>query len=319
MGISFYCGVTGERQWNSHPVSPGALACVSPVHGRNIVTRRDPSPTAVPQGTMVLQDSGAFSDSWNSRLSCQDALARQLSHAVEFGYIGQVEAVCSYDLLIDEKWSVDGTRHKQRWSELEAENAVQITIAAAKYLSEQRSILPGVPVLNCQGVTPQQYLRCAAHVIDTMESGDWLGLGGWCVLGIFQKVAALQECFRQTINRVMPYAAKRGVRRAHIFGVIYPDALGKLLHIADEYGIAVSTDSMSPGLAPTRGQWGYGEWRDNNHVFAPLATRGLERAEHVRLTREWLSRLDKTRWYQSPKDKRVMVTVGKPEQLRMAI
>lgn len=316
-GIRFYCGITGEKAWNRHPLQPGALALVSPVHGRTAGKKRI-SPTCVPSGTTVMQDSGAFSDSWDDRLTAEAALHRQIDHAQMFEYAGAVEAVCSYDLLIDEKWE-KGKRKKQRWTELEAESAVNATVAAAQYLSEHRCLIRGVPVLNVQGVTPQQYFHCAARVIDCMERGDWLGLGGWCILGIFQRVKPLQECFRQTINRVIPYAEKRGVKRVHIFGVVYPDALGKLLHIADEYGITISTDSMSPSLAPTRGQWGYGEWRDNNHVFAPLAERGLERAEHVRLTREWLIGLHKTQWYQSPKDKRITVTVSKPKQLSMAI
>lgn len=324
-GVQFYCGITGEKRWNSHPVQPGSLACVSPVHGKNIKTRRDPSPTAVPDGTAVLLDSGAFSDNWTIRLNPEQALARQLRHMERYEYTEKVSHLCSYDLLIDEKWSTDGTRKKQRWSELEAESAVKTTIDAAEYLSRNRHQIPGItPVLSAQGVMPKQYLRCASHVIDCMETGDVLGLGGWCILGLFQKVVSLQECFRKTISIVIPYAARRGVKRVHIFGVIYPNALGKLLHIASEHGIEVSTDSLSPSLYPTNKQWGYGKpemggWRDNNHVFAPLAERGIERAEHVRLTREWLTRLDKTQWFVSPMDKRVIVPMTKPQQLRMAI
>lgn len=317
-GVQFYCGITGEKRWNSHPVQPGSLACVSPVHGQSVKSKVDPSPTAVPNDALVFLDSGAFSDSHGLRLTPELALERQLNHAVHFGYLSQIEAICSYDWLVDEQWK-DDTRYKMRMSELQAEHPVNVTIHAAKYLSDRRDILPGIPVLNVQGVTPQQYLRCAGHVIDWMDKGDWLGLGGWCVLGKYQKVVALQECFRQTINRVIPYAARRGVKRIHIFGVVYPAALGKLLHICDEHGIAVSTDSLSPSLAPTRGQWGYGEWRDNHHIFAPLAERGLERAEHVRLTRDWLTRLDKTQWFVSPMDKRVIIPMQKPQQLRMAI
>lgn len=324
-GAAFYCGITGEKRWNSHPMQPGALACVSPVHGRSVKTRRDPSPTAVPTGTAVLLDSGAFSDSREHRVHPALALERQLRHMERYEYADKVSHLCSYDLLIDEKWSTDGTRKKQRWSELEAESAVRTTIDAADYLSRNRHQIPGItPVLSAQGVMPKQYLRCASHVIDCMEAGDVLGLGGWCILGLLQKVASLQECFRRTINSVIPYAARRGVKRVHIFGVIYPNALGKLLHIASEHGIEVSTDSLSPSLYPTNKQWGYGDpkmggWRDNHHVFRPLAERGLERAEHVRLTRDWLTRLDTTQWYVNPMDKRVIVKFEKPIQHKMAI
>jgi hypothetical protein len=40
-----------------------------------------------------------------------------------------------------------------------------------------------------------------------------------------------------------------GVRRVHIFGVLYLPALGGLLWLADQYGLEVSTDSTAPMLA----------------------------------------------------------------------
>src|SRR5690348_16434109 len=121
-GITFYCSITGERKWNRHEIQPGPVACVSPVHGRSAVKKRI-STKCVPASAKVLQDSGAFSDSWDDRLTLEAALQRQLDHARQFYYVDRVQAVCSYDLLIDEKWE-KGKRHKERWTELEAESAV---------------------------------------------------------------------------------------------------------------------------------------------------------------------------------------------------
>ncbi len=76
---------------------------------------------AVPQGVQVLQDSGAFNDACllfrgqerhlplmkRSRLTFKDALKRQEDHAEKFGYVDQIEARASYDVLIDETWTED--------------------------------------------------------------------------------------------------------------------------------------------------------------------------------------------------------------------
>src|SRR5579871_4523090 len=107
--ILFYCGLN-EQQWNHHPVAPGPLACVSPVYGKSVQTKNC-NGVKVPPDTIVLQDSGAFSDGTAERLSFGAALDRQLAHAARYGYESQVEARASYDLLIDEKWA-GGTRYK---------------------------------------------------------------------------------------------------------------------------------------------------------------------------------------------------------------
>ena len=143
--ICFYCGL-GEKHYNHHPVVTGPYACVSPVSGSTI---KKVNSVAVPQGVRVLQDSGAFNDACllfrgqerhlplmkQSRLTFKDALKRQEDHAEKFGYVDQIEARASYDVLIDETWTEDAsgllTRSKKRWSETDADLAVEETIAAA--------------------------------------------------------------------------------------------------------------------------------------------------------------------------------------------
>ena len=253
----------------------------------------------MPSGTRVLQDSGAFSDGPTCRLSLPDALKRQVAHAAKWEYTHMIEAVASYDLLIDEKW-LDGVRHKVRWSESEAQEAVSITIGAARYLGQYRHILPYEPalVLSAQGVTPKQYLDCTRRIL---WHGDWdrdiLGLGGWCISGKMPK--QFMPVFYDTVRQVVPLAGTSGVKRIHIWGVLYAPALGALLWLCDQHGIGLSTDSAGPTVRPCFGQWGYMGWR-KPYRRQPVEIRGLERARHVQATREWLAGLRQTEYYREP-------------------
>ena len=143
--IRFYCGL-GERHYNHHPTFTGPYACVSPIYGGK---KKRVNCVSVPLGTLVLQDSGAFSDAvlventvpgqstlvQSHRLTPESALRRQEEHAELFGYTNQIEARASNDLLIDEWWWYNDTgnllRSKRRWSENDAELAVEETVKAA--------------------------------------------------------------------------------------------------------------------------------------------------------------------------------------------
>ena len=293
--VKLYCGVS-ETAWNKHPVACGEFACVSPVKGASVRTKAE-NRVYVPDGTKVLQDSGAFQDSWGDRLSFQEALIRQIAHAEKYDYADKIEYRVSYDLLIDEVWK-DGQRTKKRWTVDNAESAVTETVAAAKFLSENRQGLS--LCLSAQGVNAKQYLSCVEQVVSCLDPNrDMLGLGGWCIIGKMPKV--MMPVFRDTIKLIIPYVAKQGVKKAHIFGVIYPTALGELAWMCNQHDIELSTDSASPALHPVFGEWGYGEWRDNSYNRVPTSIRGIDRARHVRLTREWLARLQDTQWYKEPK------------------
>lgn len=296
-GVTFYCGI-GETSWNRYPVTHGGYACISPVKGR---TERTLSENRVPKvwsaTTRIIQDSGAFQDSWSTRLSFADALQRQINHAAKYNYSHLIEYRVSYDLLIDETWDKNGVRTKKRWTVAEAHEAVNVTIAAAQYLSENRNDLN--LILSVQGVDAKQYMTCAKPVIDCMDvSRDSLGLGGWCIIGT--RPAQMMPVFRDTIRKVIPYAAKRGVQKAHIFGVIYPPALGELLWMCNQHDITISTDSTSPANHPFRGQFGYGTWRDNKYKRVPVEQRGVERARHVAQTRDYLNYLMLEPEYREP-------------------
>lgn len=318
-GVTFYTGIGGEKTWNHHPIAPGPYACISPVrnkkvtlkdaHGQ-IVLDENGNPVKVDKATnnyigafdksvRVIQDSGAFTDPWEDRYTdFGDALDRQEKHAKRYSYADQIEARATYDLLIDEVW-FEGNRFKRRWSVLDAEAAVDTTVAAAQFLNDHRN---GIPlVVSAQGVNADQYLRCTQRLMPYFQQGDIFGLGGWCIIG--KMPAVMMPVFRETVTTVIPFLAREGVERVHIWGVVYPPALGVLLWECDQYGMRVSTDSVGPTLSPTRGQWGHGKVREGGwwHRIQkpPLEIIGLERARHVRETRTWLDALSQTAYYKS--------------------
>lgn len=292
--IRFYCGVN-ETTWNHHPVEPGPYACIAPVYGRSLRTKTV-NRVRVPATTLVLQDSGAFSDGPGQRLSIEAALERQLAHAATYGYTAQVTHRASYDLLIDEKWE-NGRRHKERWSELDAQDAVAETVRAAAYLAAHRQ---GVStILSVQGVSAKQYLTCAQSIVPLLVPGDILGLGGWCILG---KIRSLLPVFAETMAFLMPFLGQEGVEWVHVWGVCWTPALEILTWYAAQHGIKVSVDSAHPSLHPVQGQWGYGPWRLKNYVRPRVyetcrshqfhqceRCRGLERIRHVEATGTWLA------------------------------
>ena len=290
--IKLYTGIS-TNNWNGALPDVGNYACVSPVYGNT--RTRSTSPFLLPH-VRVLQDSGAFQDDINRRCSFSEALDRQIEHAEKHGYF--VEARVSYDLLIDEVWQ-NGKRTKNRWTVKDANYAVAETIAAAKYLSENRYNIPHL-VLSAQGVDAEQYLNCVTRVIQHMDvRKDWLGMGGWCIIGKMPK--QMMPVFRDTIKLVIPYAAKKGVKRIHIFGVIYPTALGELLWMCDRHDIELSTDSAGVHIKPNFGEWGYGEWRDNSYNRQHHLLRSIDRKIHVKNTTNWLATFRCTKWYREPK------------------
>jgi hypothetical protein len=333
--IRFYCGL-GEQRYNYHPVFTGPYACISPICG---TVHKKVNRVTAPEGTLVIQDSGAFNDACMAlqgyehqltllkqhRLSPKDALKRQEQHAEAFGYAHQIEARASYDVLIDETWTESEAgifiREKRRWSETEAELAVDETVAAAAFLDSHRN--GAACILSAQGVTPRQYLRCTERILPYLREGDILGLGGFCILG---KKPWLLPAFRETMHLVIPFLKREGVKRVHLWGVCFAEALALLLWLCDHdeagawdehHRIAVSNDSVGPSIRPVRKDrqtgyavWGYASWRNDRYAPPPVLAsckhvdvngnkaptcppetrcRGLERARHIACTSDWLA------------------------------
>jgi hypothetical protein len=216
-----------------------------------------------------LVDSGAFTDPPHKRLTPEAALDRQLAWegiaSAKWGAPFRAAGLVSYDLLIDETW-IAGERHKRRWGIRDAEAAVRTTVDAAAYLASQRQrVAPRTLILSAQGVDALQYAECAAGVLQHARPDDWFGFGGWCILGRFTRMLPI---FWQTLWLTIPMVKVAGLSHVHIFGVLYREALGGLLWLADQHELTVSTDSTAPVLACTwKNQKKAGAkkpyWRDN--------------------------------------------------------
>ena len=285
-----------ETKWNHHVVAPGKRVCISPIYGtgKNKRENRVFVPDIVEQ---VISDSGAFSDDINKRLSFGEALKRQLKHIDKYNYWYKLYKLATYDVLIDEKWQ-NGKRTKERWNENDAKFAVDETIRAAEFLNEKRHCIPNEAglVLSLQGISVKQYVDCAKRIMPFFNpEKDTIGFGGWCIIGKMRK--RMMPVFIDTIREVVPYLASNNVKHIHIWGVIFPNALGYLSYICNEYNIQLSTDSVGPQLKPCFGSWGYGEWIDKSYKRPDVTIRGLERKKHNAITRSWLNEFEKTVYY----------------------
>lgn len=202
---------------------------------------------ANPEELFAIGDSGAFSHSPSQRWSFEEHLLQlnkwEQCFAKSQGWKEwNFSVVASYDLLIDEVW-VDGFRQKQRWSAEEAERAVSQTVEAAQYLNLQRKILePRILLLGCQGVNAAQYRRCVEKVLEVATPSDWIGFGGWCILGCPSFKHYLFEFFK-VLNECVELVSCAGIKHIHLFGVRYEPAVAPMQWICDRHGISCSTDS----------------------------------------------------------------------------
>lgn len=238
----------------------------------------------------AILDSGSFSDSPERRPATPElCLLRQLAweqNARRFwNYPWMAEAVVSQDLLIDEKWCA-GRRRKERWGVREAGRAVRVTVQAAAYLASQRERLaPRRLVLAVQGVDAIQYQECTQGVLAHATPEDWVGLGGWCILG---RQTSWLPTFWASMRRCLPLVADAGVTRVHVFGVLYRPALGGLLWLCDGLGLSLSTDSSGPVLQTT--------WPDKIKAGACEPTWEANVLAH----RERLANLRRSEFYREP-------------------
>lgn len=189
------------------------------------------------------------------------------------------------------------------------------TVEASAYITNLRDAISGVfmhsigMILTAQGIDAEQYLRCAKAIVPLLGPSDMFGFGGFASTGLFP--ARMLPPFKEVVRLVVPYIGSQGVRRIHVWGTCYTPALAELLSLCKRYDIALSTDSSGPQRKPILGAWGYSSWDSANYRMPPLLEsckvrdsagnrvptcvpgtrcRGLERARHVRLTREWLAR-----------------------------
>lgn len=238
----------------------------------------------------VLLDSGAFSRSPELRISCKQVLILQMQWELKFAHKHNlsdflVKAICSNDLLIDETW-VDGNKYKRRWSEEDAEWAVKETVNAAHYLASQRKYLsPRHLVLGVQGVTAKQYQNCLEQILPVAAPGDWIGLGGWCILG---RMRCYLPTFYEVLHACIPLIAQSPVQHVHIFGVMLGEALGPLSWMCDRYGLTCSADSNRA-------------WKDLTRSDKKRSgARKLYWRDNVEWWNDYLANISKTPFYKEP-------------------
>lgn len=243
--------------------------------------------------TLTLLDSGAFSDKPAKRLSFDGALQRQLWWEDNARRLWEcpawrLEIVASYDyLLIDEVWE-DDARRKQRWARNDAWAAADVSACAALYLSKQRKRLyPRLLAFGCQGTDAEQYAWCAEAILNESHENDIFAFGGRCILG--RQRSLLPEHY-ETLIEVIPMIAQAGLKRVHIFGVLYDRAIAPMAWLCDQYGLALSTDSIAPikgalgkNLKKSGARRPY--WRDN-----------------VAWWQEHLANIKRSHWYRNPAD-----------------
>lgn len=264
--------LAGDRMFTAaHPPQTGPFAAHSQITG--------------------IIDSGTFTDPPHKRLTRAGALRRQFRWEIKasamWGIPFQAVGFVSYDRLIDEKW-VAGERRKQRWNVSEGDSAVVETVAAARYFARARKYIePRTLILSCQGVDAFQYQECVAEVLKVAQSHDWIGLGGWCILG---RERRWMPTFWQTMRAVLPQIKRAGVSHIHIFGVLYLPALGGLSWLADQYGLTVSTDSTAPILNCT--------WKDKKKSGARMPYW----RDNVKWWVDTLANLRDTTYYKEPPD-----------------
>ncbi len=260
MGIILYVGGQSTITQNEKQ-DLGGYRCFTAAYPKNYPE----TPTAI-----GLLDSGAFSDRSAKRLTPELALLRQLkwehSASKKLGTTWISHAIASYDFLIDEVWT---GKHavKQRWSLEAAMDAVEVTVEGAKYLASQRQYLQPRQhlILGCQGVDADQYRSCVERVLEYAAMGDYIGFGGWCVLGRF---TSYLPTFYETLHQCIPLIAQSPAKHIHIYGVLLEFALAPLLWMADRYGLTISCDSSRPIIdctKPDAKKAGvrYPYWRDN--------------------------------------------------------
>ncbi|HEY9610644.1 Dam family site-specific DNA-(adenine-N6)-methyltransferase, partial [Allocoleopsis sp.] len=298
----------------------GGYRCYTAAYSRNYPEAHD---------AIGLVDSGAFSDSPEDRLTFEQALTRQLkwentastrlnnrfyefpvvSHTTPFQpfarcrllalFEWQAYALASYDLLIDEVW-LDGAKIKRRWSEEDAKAAVTTTVEAARYLVSQRDHLqPRKLILGCQGVTADQYRECVEQILEFASPEDWIGLGGWCILG---RMRSWLPTYWETLHQVIPLIAAAGIKHVHLYGSLLDESCAPLLWFCDQYGLTCSADSKRPIVdvtypdrvrAGVRAATGY--WRDN-----------------VQWWQNHFANMRQSKWYKEPPRQHQQLSILRP-------
>jgi hypothetical protein len=182
-------------------------------------------------------------------------------------------------------------------------------------------------VFSAQGSDMQQYLACAQAIVPYVQAGDVFALGGWCILG--QKRALIPmfyETMNVLIPLLKKHKVKEihifGVCTAEVLGPLlflcdHSQRRDGQWGWDEKNRIRLSTDSVGPTTRvvkelpskPGYASWGYASWYEARPLARVLESckvkdeqgnktptcedgtycRGLQRAQHVAETIEWLA------------------------------
>jgi hypothetical protein len=227
---------------NRKPFQPERLT------GRAMLNPHYPIKRLAP-GTQAIIDSTAF-QTMLVRKTPWKALEDQLRLETQIGYRmnnpdWHAEALIHYDQMlgVDEAYDKNGNKIKRRGTHESARPAIQATLESAKYYTTQRHRIRGALAFAAQGIDADQYINeCVLPLFDLMVPGDWLALGGFCIIG---RQPTLIPRFYETLDRLLPLCKKRGVARVHILGVCVAAPIRYATEAARKARIAISTDSSS--------------------------------------------------------------------------
>lgn len=241
MSVLFYPSKNNDRL-NRRVFQPERLT------GRAMLNPHYPIKTLDP-GTKAIIDSTAFQTMLTRKTSWQ-ALDDQLRLETQLAYRmnnpeWHAEAMIHYDQMlgVDEAYTEDGRKIKTRGTRETARPAIQATLESAQYYTSQRHRIRGALAFAAQGIDPDQYIdECVLPLFDLMQPGDWLALGGFCIIGMRPK---LIPHFCETLERVIPLCKARGIVRIHILGVCVAGPIRFAAKQSRKHGIEISTDSSS--------------------------------------------------------------------------
>jgi hypothetical protein len=264
--MHFYPSKTNDRL-NREPFQPETIngrVMLNPKYPIKILNRVAPWRCDVceckhtfPQ---TLMDSGAFQDIDDEiRLLPWSALDRQTRFEEQLRWSNNdhtfhCEALCIYDQMagVDEA-IVDGKKVKRRGTQESARAAVEETLRVAEYYARNRDRVRGRLMFAGQGVDANQYVNnCVIPMMDVMRPGDYFAFGGFCIIGKMPK--RMMPVFAETLPRVLDTLIPFGIRRFHLLGVMYPEAVTLAAGEARRRGVEISTDSSGAETSGVHGR-----------------------------------------------------------------
>jgi hypothetical protein len=171
--------------------------------------------------TKMLIDSGAYQDTEkDSRITCEEALERQLKLEEKIGMIA--ERIVAYDYI----------------------GNVEETVRANQFLASKREELkPRQLVLMIQGMTTRDYIYCLTETLKIAKPEDCIGLGGVAMSG---RINEVKYKLFDAIKIGLPVIYNNQIKDIHIFGVGTFKVLKEIAEIKDTFRmLGINVDDLN--------------------------------------------------------------------------